>query len=841
MTASFMLSDTQLAKCKRAMTHVLSEQMKILHYLASELKEEEGDVDVPRILTPKRAREFLQILEGEADKLASFDVVLAVVGTMKAGKSTTINAIIGKEILPNRNRPMTALPTLICHNSAQSTPRLTLKPGAVNAFLVKVRQYLPLWRAWVTEQNLVITPEMEDLVGFIEEGGAFLHEYYGQDAIFLALARFNDLVRLTKSIGNFERAHKVQHPLTFPFDRYTNFRDLPCIDVAFDLPQDAPSQGRFMLLDTAGPNESGFEELQNSMCAQLERASAVLLVLDYTQLGSVSEAFIRAQINDMPTIGKDRLFVAINKCDQKTAHSDTPEQSRTHVYHHLLLDKVHCQNVYPISARRAYLGRAMVHALPARPAYGDWVQDFACEVYGARKSQALYEAADSSDLMEDALYLFHESKMDALLTHLVGHMQQNAPYVAMQSALSGSSEVFDSLHNVLSIKTYFAKKQQLTQDQIDALKVTVERLRAQIQNLNQEKLRIHSTMDTLIRNIEKNVKLSDKVHLIQQKTARQIELWFAEESAQIDEQIKQLDFDQSTLGNVKEMSRQAGMTLNAKARDVQWAKALQYLLSNQKIANQRREALDALRSRAQASSDTLVFATTDELHAFEREIASALSEFVDNILVQAFYGLMQQSEQEARILIDSINQDCEKVLAGVLDEFRHYGMELMVSFDPSANLAREKKRFSGFSIPFTRTRIQDVRDQDGALGSLKRMAGRIFGATWGTYQVDYTTHTVNKKRMISHIMYALEEEVIAPLTRQVEEESHRLLLHSLDYIDQFEQRVSRIIGEMSKAIDNDLKSSLEAKRQSRDTLLTLKQKSDHLSGDFAKLSRIFLP
>ncbi|HBV0140261.1 TPA: antirestriction protein [Escherichia coli] len=29
-------------------------------------------------------------------------MVLAVVGTMKAGKSTTINAIVGQEILPNR-------------------------------------------------------------------------------------------------------------------------------------------------------------------------------------------------------------------------------------------------------------------------------------------------------------------------------------------------------------------------------------------------------------------------------------------------------------------------------------------------------------------------------------------------------------------------------------------------------------------------------------------------------------------------------------------------------------------------------------------------------------------
>jgi len=53
-------------------------------------------------------------------------LVLAVVGTMKAGKSTTINAIVGREIMPNRNRPMTALPTLIRHvpGRVQPLPRL---------------------------------------------------------------------------------------------------------------------------------------------------------------------------------------------------------------------------------------------------------------------------------------------------------------------------------------------------------------------------------------------------------------------------------------------------------------------------------------------------------------------------------------------------------------------------------------------------------------------------------------------------------------------------------------------------------------------------------------------
>lgn len=46
---------------------------------------------------------------------------------MKAGKSTTINAIVGTQVLPERNDPMTALPTLIRHTEGQKTPILKFK------------------------------------------------------------------------------------------------------------------------------------------------------------------------------------------------------------------------------------------------------------------------------------------------------------------------------------------------------------------------------------------------------------------------------------------------------------------------------------------------------------------------------------------------------------------------------------------------------------------------------------------------------------------------------------------------------------------------------------------
>ncbi|MBE8366043.1 dynamin family protein, partial [Leptospira borgpetersenii serovar Balcanica] len=44
-----------------------------------------------------------EMLQAELRKTTQQEMVVAIVGTMKAGKSTTINAIVGKEVLPNRN------------------------------------------------------------------------------------------------------------------------------------------------------------------------------------------------------------------------------------------------------------------------------------------------------------------------------------------------------------------------------------------------------------------------------------------------------------------------------------------------------------------------------------------------------------------------------------------------------------------------------------------------------------------------------------------------------------------------------------------------------------------
>ncbi|HBN7556602.1 TPA: dynamin family protein [Escherichia coli] len=66
-----------------------------------------------RLLFDKqKALKRIEELEGEQIKTARREMVLAVVGTMKAGKSTTINAIVGQEILPTRSQLINSIDIL---------------------------------------------------------------------------------------------------------------------------------------------------------------------------------------------------------------------------------------------------------------------------------------------------------------------------------------------------------------------------------------------------------------------------------------------------------------------------------------------------------------------------------------------------------------------------------------------------------------------------------------------------------------------------------------------------------------------------------------------------------
>lgn len=398
-----------------------------------------------RLLFDKqKALKRIEELEGEQIKTARREMVLAVVGTMKAGKSTTINAIVGQEILPNRNRPMTSVPTLIRHVPGKTEPVLHLEHiQPVRNLLITLQEKLATPAGQQVAQTLQQTGDTRELLDILTDDGWLKNEYHGEEEIFTGLASLNDLVRLAAAMET-----------EFPFDEYAEVQKLPVIDVEFShlVGMDA-CQGTLTLLDTPGPNEAGQPQMEVMMRDQLQKASAVLAVMDYTQMNSKADEDVRKELNAIADVSAYRLFVLVNKFDEKDRNGDGADAVRQKVPAMLNSDVLPASRVYPGSSRQAYLANRALHELRKNgtlPVDEAWVDDFVREAFGRMKKD--YVCKDSELATEGATDLWECSLIDQLITEVILSSHSRAAALAVDSAAAKLMQNAENISEYLSLR-----------------------------------------------------------------------------------------------------------------------------------------------------------------------------------------------------------------------------------------------------------------------------------------------------------------------------------------------------------------------------------------------------
>ncbi|WP_097473536.1 dynamin family protein [Escherichia coli] len=398
-----------------------------------------------RLLFDKqKALKRIEELEGEQIKTARREMVLAVVGTMKAGKSTTINAIVGQEILPNRNRPMTSVPTLIRHVPGKTEPVLHLEHiQPVRNLLITLQEKLATPAGQQVAQTLQQTGDTRELLDILTDDGWLKNEYHGEEEIFTGLASLKDLVRLAAAMGT-----------EFPFDEYAEVQKLPVIDVEFShlVGMDA-CQGTLTLLDTPGPNEAGQPQMEVMMRDQLQKASAVLAVMDYTQMNSKADEDVRKELNAIADVSTGRLFVLVNKFDEKDRNGDGADAVRQKVPAMLNSDVLPASRVYPGSSRQAYLANRALHELRKNgtlPVDEAWVDDFVREAFGRMKKD--YVCKDSELATEGATDLWECSLIDQLITEVILSSHSRAAALAVDSAAAKLMQNAENISEYLSLR-----------------------------------------------------------------------------------------------------------------------------------------------------------------------------------------------------------------------------------------------------------------------------------------------------------------------------------------------------------------------------------------------------
>ncbi|EPO6592366.1 clamp-binding protein CrfC [Enterobacter roggenkampii] len=402
------------------------------------------------------------MLNNELRKITRLEMVLAIVGTMKAGKSTTINAIVGTEVLPNRNRPMTALPTLIRHTPGQKEPVLHFSHASpIDELIQLLQKQLCDYDRGKLAQRLEIDKDMNTLLERIEKGEAFEKHHLGAQPIFHCLKSLNDLVRLSQALG-----------VEFPFSEYTAIEHIPVIEVEFvHLAGLDAHLGQLTLLDTPGPNEAGQPHLQKMLSEQLSRASAVLAVMDYTQLKSISDEEVRQAIS---AAGKSvPLYALVNKFDQKDRNSDDEEQIRAMISGTLMKGNISPGQIYPVSSMWAYLANRARYELSSHGRLPDhqeqpWVQDFAEAALGRRWRTA--DLDDIDHIRHSADLLWEDSLFEQPIRKLIYAAYANASLYALRSA---SHKLLDYAQNA---REYLDFRYQGLTVAFEALELNIARL-----------------------------------------------------------------------------------------------------------------------------------------------------------------------------------------------------------------------------------------------------------------------------------------------------------------------------------------------------------------------------
>ncbi|EPA3905043.1 dGTPase, partial [Escherichia coli] len=338
----------------------------------------------------------------------------------------------------------------------------------VRNLLSTLKQKLDTPAGQQVAQTLQQTGDTCELLDILANDGWLKNEYHGEEEIFTGLASLNDLVRLAAAMGS-----------EFPFDEYAEVQKLPVIDVEFShLVGMDPCQGTLTLLDTPGPNEAGQPQMEVMMRDQLQKASAVLAVMDYTQMNSKADEDVRKELNAIADVSAGRLFVLVNKFDEKDRNGDGADAVRQKVPAMLNSDVLPASRVYPGSSRQAYLANRALHELRKNrtlPVDEAWVDDFVREAFGRMKKE--YVCKDSEMATEGATDLWEGSLIDQLITEVIQSSHSRAAALAVDSAAA------KLMQNAENVSEYLSLRHQGLQQSIQSLQSHITSLLADIREI----------------------------------------------------------------------------------------------------------------------------------------------------------------------------------------------------------------------------------------------------------------------------------------------------------------------------------------------------------------------
>ena len=464
----------------------------------------------------KKYTESYKQIEQEIQKVDNLELRMAIVAPMKAGKSTIINAIVGQDLLPSRNAAMTTIPTKISFDNSVNKPSLALTENTLKVFQ-------NTWENLHLQINHLSKPELERLISQyphltelaekIKSDRFYIpSQVSGKEDISLVLTQLNDLVRLCCTLAPSE-------------DPLNKLEDVPEVKTPFwrsNSTDQSKQLGNLVIVDTPGPNEAGDNLRLTAVVEQeLKRCSIVLIVLDFTQLNNKAAAEVKRQVQPIiDVIGKDNLYVLVNKVDQRLSGDMTSEEVKKFIYSDLTLSESEdSERIFEISARQAFSATQFLLELQQNPeielADMSSIEALAKQVLGNRWERKL-QKKNAEDLQEEAEYLWEDSGFDRFIINSIQALIANAAPKCMATALKLSGYLLTSLKDDLNLRASAISEDALKLEaEINALNADLKHLelcRGRLKTVDEIKRKLQSKLHEILDILIKEAKISVESH-----------------------------------------------------------------------------------------------------------------------------------------------------------------------------------------------------------------------------------------------------------------------------------------------------------------------------------------
>ncbi len=725
----------------------------------------------------------LEVLSGESHKLESMDMVVAVVGTMKAGKSTTINAIVGSEILPNRNGPMTSIPTLIRHVEGKKTPSVNFRNnGPLNYLCCSLFDV-------VAEKEAIVSrlcddsEDMANVVKFIKDKEEINKSYEGRQGIFDFLKIVNDLVRLCRELD-----------YDFPFSDYDEMHELPVIEVEFtSLSKEDSGLGSLTLLDTPGPNEAGQTHLKIMLRDQLRKASAVIAVLNYTQLKSESDEELRKEVSAIADIAKGRMYALVNKFDQRS-YNDPDEATVKKMVGNLLAGNIPEESIFAVSAQQAFLSEIVQKFIRENGSLPDpgehpWVEEFASKCFGMDWE---LEINNADRVTKGAQSIWKKSGFEKPLESVIHTAYQNAAYYALDATAAKLTSLAEKLSNFVNGReTALQKTADNLQQYISDLKSDVDRISSLREVKEKRSKDLFSELnenveDFLLEAIDNAIKAVNQLF----------------ERGAVEQEKRERDFEAATAQERAMHDKTSTRSQTKKQR------SLSDFFSDLKVNRSAPEP-----RRLDVSKKEIEFPNRSEANEFVSQFDQALEPVFLSLNQKVSFAVDKAVEELDQKLRADVVREAEEILNNIGSRLGKEGFNLFMKIP--VGLQASSLDLGGFSmkdgVSENTKSVTRLREQSSAWGGVKRFFGGMFDVDWGYDEVEVKidVYKVSLKELQKKTKIAIHEQG-AIWSNEVEKEVQEPISKALaGFFDELERKVEELRGDLMQGINDQLKNKKE--------------------------------